>query len=79
MRYQVKPGYTHGAFGQYQAGDVVEMTEAEALGFLDKLQPLAPEPVAPEPVEPEPVEADPVAPEATATDAPAESEKKSKK
>ena len=45
MRYQVKPGYTHGAFGQYQAGDVVELTEAEAAGFLDKLAPVAePEP-----------------------------------
>ncbi len=43
MRYQIKPGYTHGAFGQYQAGDIVEMTEAEAKGFLDKLAPV-PEP-----------------------------------
>ena len=40
--YRVKPGYVHGAQKQYTAGAVVELTEQEALGFLDKLQPLAP-------------------------------------
>ncbi len=52
MRYQVKPGYTHGAFGQHQAGDIVELSEAEAAGFLDKLAPVADEsPVADAPQE----------------------------
>lgn len=37
-RYVVKPGFTHGARNQFKAGDVVELTEQEAAGFLDKLQ-----------------------------------------
>lgn len=36
--YRVKPGFTHGASDQYKAGDTVELTEAEAAGFLDKLE-----------------------------------------
>jgi len=35
--YRVKPGYTHGVFNQYKAGDVVALTKEEAAGFLDKL------------------------------------------
>ena len=37
-QYTVRPGYTFGNRGQYQPGDVVEMAEAEAAGFLDKLE-----------------------------------------
>jgi hypothetical protein len=35
--YQVRPGYTHGAQRQYGPGAVVELTEAAAAGFADKL------------------------------------------
>lgn len=41
MQYRVRPGYRHGAQKQYGPGDVVELTEQEAAGFLDKLEPLA--------------------------------------
>lgn len=75
MFYQVKPGYKHGAFGQYEEGAIVEMTAAEAAGFLDKLQLVAPESAAVvAPVTDEPAEA-----VVTATDEPAEAEKKPKK
>lgn len=47
QRYRVRPGYRHGAMDQYGAGDEVELTAAEAAGFLDKLEPV-------EPVEPDP-------------------------
>lgn len=47
MRYIVKPGYTHGAYGQHKEGDIVELTAVEASGFLDKLAPVPePEPAA---------------------------------
>ena len=39
-KYRVKPGYTFGAFGTYREGDIVELPEADAQGFLDKLQPV---------------------------------------
>jgi len=38
QQYRVKPGFTHGQFNQHKAGDIVELTEAEAKGFLDKLE-----------------------------------------
>jgi hypothetical protein len=41
-KYRVKPGMRHGAGNQYGPGDEVELTEAEARGFLDKLE-LVPE------------------------------------
>lgn len=37
-QYRVRPGYTHGAFNQYTAGAVVELSEEEAAGLLDKLE-----------------------------------------
>ena len=40
-KYRVKPGKTFGAGGRYPAGSVVELTEVEAKGFLDKLEPVA--------------------------------------
>lgn len=36
--YIVKPGMRHGAFGQFGPGDRVELSEAEAEAFLDKLE-----------------------------------------
>lgn len=36
--YRVKPGYSHGTGKRYGAGDIVELTEVEAQGFLDKLE-----------------------------------------
>lgn len=39
-KYRVRPGFTHGAVDQHKAGAVVELTEEEAAGFLDKLEPL---------------------------------------
>lgn len=36
--YRVKAGRMHGAFNQYGPGDIVELTEDEAGGFLDKLE-----------------------------------------
>ncbi len=36
--YRVRPGYRHGTQNQYGPGDVVELTEVEAAGFLDKLE-----------------------------------------
>lgn len=46
-QYRVRPGFHHGAQGQYGPGAVVELTEAEAAGFLDKLELVAP-PASPE-------------------------------
>lgn len=36
--YRVKPGYTFGGATLLPAGSLVELTEAEASGFLDKLE-----------------------------------------
>jgi len=36
--YRVRPKFTHGAFNQYKPGDIVQLTEQEAAGFLDKLE-----------------------------------------
>ena len=38
LQYRVKEGQHHGAQLQHNAGDVVELTEREAVGFLDKLE-----------------------------------------
>lgn len=38
-KYKLRPGFTHGIADQYKAGDVVEMTEFEAIGLLDKFEP----------------------------------------
>lgn len=40
--YKVRPGRRHGKDNEYGPGDVVEMTEQEAAGFLDKLDKLEP-------------------------------------
>jgi len=47
MRYRVKPGFRHGAEKQYGPGDIVELSEEEAVGFLDKLEPVQEEPEEP--------------------------------
>lgn len=44
--YRVKPGITHGARNQYKAGDLVEHTSEEAVGFLDKLELVAEAPAS---------------------------------
>lgn len=36
--YRVRQGYRHGIGKKYGPGDLVELTEAEAQGFLDKLE-----------------------------------------
>lgn len=36
-KYTVRTGMRFGASNEYKAGDVVELSEADALGFLDKL------------------------------------------
>jgi len=36
--YRVKPGYRHGVGKAYGPGDIVELTEEAAAGFLDKLE-----------------------------------------
>lgn len=41
MRYRVKPGYRFGRLKQFGPGDIVELSEAEANGFLDKLEPVS--------------------------------------
>ena len=38
--YRVRPGFTFGAFNQHKPGVLVELTEFEAGGFLDKLEPV---------------------------------------
>jgi hypothetical protein len=45
-QYRVKPGFTFGWDDRHGAGAVVELTEAEARGFLDKLE-LVEAPAAP--------------------------------
>lgn len=42
--YRVRPGFSFGAFNQYGPGALVELTDFEASGFMDKLEP-AGEPV----------------------------------
>jgi hypothetical protein len=37
-RYRVKEGMKHGAHNEYGAGDILELTESEARGFMDKLE-----------------------------------------
>lgn len=37
--YRVRPGFSFGAFNQFGPGDLVELTEFEAGGFMDKLEP----------------------------------------
>jgi len=37
-KYVVKPGFTFGAQDQFKPGDIVELYEPEAVGFLDKLE-----------------------------------------
>ena len=36
--YQVKPGFRFGMLNELGEGDTVELTEAEAAGFRDKLR-----------------------------------------
>lgn len=50
-RYRVKPGFRHGMGKRYGPGDTVEHTEAEAAGFLDKLELV--EEAEPEPAQPD--------------------------
>ena len=38
--YRVKPGQTFGVRADYGPGDIVELTEREATGLLDKLEPV---------------------------------------
>lgn len=45
---RVKPGCTHGAWGQYKAGDIIEVTVDELASFADKLEKV-PEPPYPGP------------------------------
>lgn len=49
--YRVKPGKHHGTQAQYGSGDLVEYTEDEAAGFLDKLELVVetPAPIIPTP------------------------------
>lgn len=37
-QYRVRAGKQHGSQKQYRSGDIVELTEQEAAGFLDKLE-----------------------------------------
>jgi len=46
--YRVKPGKFHGPRNEYGPGDLVEHTEYEASGFLDKLELVVEEPPAPD-------------------------------
>ena len=64
--YRVKPGFEHGARGQFKAGDTIECAPEEARGFLDKLElvevepiPVVEQPPTAPPVEVAPVEAQP--------------------
>ena len=36
--YRVRPGFQFGVHNQHSPGDLVELDEAAALGFLDKLE-----------------------------------------
>jgi hypothetical protein len=62
--YRVKPGYTFGPASIMGPGELVELTEYEANGFLDKLE-LVQEPASPvEPVaDPEPITVEVPAPD----------------
>ena len=40
-KYRVRPGFRFGAYDQHEPGTVVELTEAEAAGFRDKLERVA--------------------------------------
>lgn len=53
-QYTVRPGCEHGAGKRYKAGDVVELSEAEAAPFLDKLEPLPAPSERPAEAQPEP-------------------------
>ena len=44
--WRVRPGFTFGAFNQFGPGALVELSEFEAGGFLDKLELVAPAPPA---------------------------------
>lgn len=44
MKYQVKLGMHFGRNQMHKAGDIVELTEFEASGFLDKLELVVEEP-----------------------------------
>lgn len=48
--YRVRPGFTFGAFNQHGPGALVELSEFEAGGFLDKLEPAGSGPPTVEPV-----------------------------
>lgn len=37
-QYRVRPGFRHGVGKKYGPGDILTLTEAEAVGFLDKLE-----------------------------------------
>ena len=47
--YRVRPGRTFGMYDQYRPGDLVELTDSEAGGFLDKLDLVVEEPPVSEP------------------------------
>ena len=47
--YRVRPGFTFGMYNEKHPGDLVELTESEARGFLDKLELVVEE--APRPVQ----------------------------
>ena len=73
MRYRVRQGYTFGAYDQHTAGAVVELSEAEAGPFLDKLEP-AEEEGGPEGDSLDTVSSEPDAPVEPEPDAPVEPE-----
>ena len=60
--YRVKPGFEHGARGQFKAGDTIECAPEEARGFLDKLElvEVEPIPVVEQPPTAPPVEVEPL-------------------
>lgn len=47
--WRVRPGFTFGAFNQFGPGDLVELSEFEAGGFRDKLEPADSSPPPAEP------------------------------
>lgn len=49
LKYRVKPGQQFGARKQHTAGAIVELTEQEAAGFLDKLELVGDSKSAPQP------------------------------
>lgn len=48
--WRVRPGFTFGAFNQHGPGALVELSEFEAGGFLDKLEPADSSPPPDEPM-----------------------------